>query len=302
MSNGAFRRLAILFAAVGLLILVGLSGAGAQSQKGGSGIIWHKGPTVGELGGIAKINVPAGYLFTGKAGAQRLLELSQNTSSGSEVGAIIPEAGSRKDMWFIIFEFHNVGYVRDNEKNDLNPGTLLKSIRDATEEDNKIRAQKGWGAFHVTGWELKPFYDTQTHNLTWAIRGREESSNDETVNYSTRVLGRRGTMNVDLVIDTTQETRVIPSFRKLMSGFSYLPGSRYSEFVKGDKVAKYGLTALIAGAAGAAAVKTGLLAKFWKLIVLAFAAIAGAIKKFFRSLKRIFIKAEKPERNHGPQG
>ena len=49
-------------------------------------------------------------------------------------------------------------------------------------------------------------------------------------------------------------------------------------------VAAMMLTALIAGGAGAAAVKTGLLKKVWKLLVFAFVAVASAIKKFFSGL------------------
>ena len=43
-------------------------------------------------------------------------------------------------------------------------------------------------------------------------------------------------------------------------------GSRYAEFGQGDKIAAYGLTALVAGGAGAALAKSGLLSKMWKAI------------------------------------
>ena len=65
----------------------------------------------------------------------------------------------------------------------------------------------------------------------------------------------------------------------------------YAEYRKGDKVAEYGLTALIAGGATYAAVKTGLLGvvitfvkKLWYLIVAGIAAIWGGIKRFFRRI------------------
>ena len=67
-----------------------------------------------------------------------------------------------------------------------------------TEEANKIRRQRGWGTIDVVGWERMPFYDANTNNLTWAITGSSEEGNS--VNYSTRLLGRRGVINADLVI------------------------------------------------------------------------------------------------------
>ena len=64
-----------------------------------------------------------------------------------------------------------------------------------------------------------------------------------------------------------------------MNGFEFTSGNRYAEFMAGDKVAEYGLTALVAGGAGAALAKSGLLAKMWKAIVLgAIAAFAGLKK------------------------
>jgi uncharacterized membrane-anchored protein len=89
-----------------------------------------------------------------------------------------------------------------------------------------------------------------------------------------------------------------------MQGFSYTSGNRYAEFMKGDKVAGYGLTALIAGGAAAAAVKTGLFAKLfkviaaagaalWKFIVIAFAAIARFFKQIGAAIKNLFAKKKK---------
>jgi len=45
----------------------------------------------------------------------------------------------------------------------------------------------------------------------------------------------------------------------MIGGFSYSSGYKYAEWRSGDKVAAYGLTALVAGGAGVALVKSGLL-------------------------------------------
>ena len=74
-------------------------------------------------------------------------------------------------------------------------------------------------------------------------------------------------MNVDLIQDSEHYASTVPRFESVMGGFKFTEGHRYADFVKGDKVAAYGLSALVLGGAGAVAVKTGLLAKFWKVIV-----------------------------------
>lgn len=275
-----------------LLFFVGsLTSAGQQTEQAPL-IAWQEGPTVGRLGTLAELDVPEGFAFAEAEGARTFLELTQNIPSGDELGVLVPIVGEEDDSsghWFVIFEFRDVGYVRDDDKDALDAEALLSSIREGTEAANKTRRERGWTTLEILGWEKQPFYDTETNNLTWAIRAQSEG--EAVVNYSTRLLGRRGYMNVDLVLGPEQLPAVQPQFNSLLSGFSYTEGQRYAEFREGDKVAAYGLTALIAGGAGALAVKTGLLQKFWKLIVVVFVAIAGFLKKIFRAL---FGRGEMP--------
>ncbi|MGH9602647.1 MAG: DUF2167 domain-containing protein [Terriglobales bacterium] len=249
-------------------------------------IDWQDGPTEGELGDVARIKIPQGYRFTGKAGTQKFMDMTQNPSSGRELGIIIPASENNEDFWFVIFEFDDIGYVKDDEKDKLDADDILGSIREGTEAANEVRKERGWPTMEVVGWQKAPYYDPRTNNLTWAIRGRSSDSQGESINYSVRLLGRRGAMSVDLVMSPQQATAVVPQYESLISGFVYSSGQTYADFKSGDKMAAYGLTALIAGGAGAVALKTGILQKFWKLIVAAFVALAAALKKIFKMITR----------------
>jgi uncharacterized membrane-anchored protein len=261
------------------------------SQQEQPKIAWQVGPTTGQLGDIAQIKIPKGFRFTGKAGAQQLLVLTHNIPGGNELGAVVGD--DQTSSWFMIFEFQDTGYVKDDEKDKLDADALLKSLKEGTEEGNDERKRRSWRPLHVTGWDRTPYYDPATHNLTWATRVRGDDPKDSgSVNHSIRLLGRRGTINVDLVAEPDEYAASLPAFNTLISGFAYSQGSRYSDFTAGDKVAKYGLAALIAGGAGAVALKTGLLAKLWKFIVIGVVAVAGFIKRMFRA---IFGKEEKVE-------
>jgi uncharacterized membrane-anchored protein len=281
-------------AVVLLVLLPILSLAQETSPEAKPAIEWQEGPGTGDLGGIAEISLPEGYRFTGSEGAKRFMELTQNPPSGRELGVLIPSVKDTKDFWFVIFEFKDIGYVKDDEKDKLDSAALLSSIREGNEQANKVRKQRGWQTLDIVGWEREPFYDPKSHNLTWAIRGRTPGQQDDVVNYSTRVLGRRGTMNVDLVLEPQLVASVIPQFDNLIGGFTYKQGNRYAEFAKGDKVAAYGLTALVAGGVGAAAVKSGLLGKLWKLIVFGVLALVALIKRIFAALRRMFSTEEAP--------
>jgi uncharacterized membrane-anchored protein len=299
-SNG--RRALLFFCLFQVVLSLAAWAQEPGPQQQGPKIDWQRGPTLGHLGDIADINIPEGYQFAGKQGAQTALRMTHNIPSGKELGVLV--SSDAKSNWFMIFEFVETGYVKDNEKDSLDADAILKSIKSGTEAANEERQKQGWRPFHVTGWERPPFYDPQTHNLTWAIRGKgDDPTETGSVNHSIRLLGRRGTMNVDLVASPAEYATVTPEFNSLIAGFNYSQGSRYADFVRGDKVAEYGLAALIAGGAGAVLLKTGLLAKLWKPILVGILALAGFIKKIFKS---IFggneTKIEDPNKQAAAQG
>jgi uncharacterized membrane-anchored protein len=235
---------------------------------------WEAGPTTAQLGTLATINVPDGFQFVGKPGAGKFMELLQNPTDGDELGVLL----NVEDGWFVVFDFSDMGYVKDDDRN-LDANAILSSIREGTEVSNKVRRERGWSTLEVVGWQQAPFYDPSTNNLTWAIVGR--SSDGDSINHSTRLLGRRGVMRVNLVAGPEEMATALPAFNAMVGEFAFTSGNKYSEFTRGDKIAEYGLAGLIVGGAGVALVKTGLLQKFGKLIVVAIVALLGALKKLF---------------------
>jgi len=236
---------------------------------------WQPGPMTAPLGDLARIEVPEGFVFLGAGDTRTFLELNENPTSGGELGIIIPAREGAE--WFVVFEFNEVGYVKDEEKERLEADPLLKTLREGNDRGNEVRRERGWATLEILGWQTEPHYDARTNNLTWAILG--ESQGRRIVNHSTRLLGRKGYMTVDLVLQPDLVATALPEFDALMNGFSYGSGHRYAEFRSGDKIASYGLTALVAGGAAAAAVKSGFLAKFWKVLVAAGLGLAAILRK-----------------------
>jgi uncharacterized membrane-anchored protein len=296
-------RLSRPLSTIALLAFLAATSARTQApaQPASSGIDWHKGPYTAKLGSVAELKVPAGYEFADGNGARRYLELTHNPSQGNELGIFTPIGQEKADSWIVLFDFDETGYIKDDEKSSIDADKLLESMKQGTESDNEERKKRGWTAFHLTGWQTRPFYDQSTNNLTWGILGTSEDPKEgDTINYATRILGRRGVMRVDLVLDPSLQTATLPRFKEAMKGFSFTGGSRYADFVKGDKVAEYGLTALIAGGATAIALKTGFFAKLlamlaglWKVIAIGFAALLSRIKNIFAAIKRKFTSEEK---------
>jgi uncharacterized membrane-anchored protein len=262
----------------------GLAAADAQpappAEDHGPSVHWIQGPATGELGSIATVTVPEKFMFAGPEDTKKLMEAMQNPTSGDEMGFIAPEGGA----WFIVFEYDDSGHVADDEKTKLDADEILKTMREGQKEGNKERAKRGWDTLELTGWAAPPHYDAETHNLEWGTR-LKSSTGGENVNYNSRLLGRTGVMSATFVGDEKEMAEAMAVYKSILKGHEFVSGQKYAEFRSGDKIAKYGLTALITGGAAAVALKSGLLGKFWKLIVLAVAGGAAGIRKLFGKLR-----------------
>ncbi|RYD17272.1 MAG: DUF2167 domain-containing protein, partial [Verrucomicrobiaceae bacterium] len=153
----------------------------------------------GSLGSIADIHVPSGYRFTGSEGTIKLMEAFGNLTNGSELGYIAP-----LDMgWFAVFEFNDIGYVKDDEKDKLDADAILDQMKEGQKAANEELSSRGMSTLEVLGWQTPPNYNAETKNLEWAIRLRS-SDGSEVLNFKTKLLGRRGVMDVVLVCDEQQ--------------------------------------------------------------------------------------------------
>jgi len=240
------------------------------------------GPATVNLGSKAKINLPEGHVFLDGETTRARFKSMGEPITGSEVGML----ASTNAEWVLYFDYDDSGHIMDDEKDKLDADGLLKSIKAANDEGNKERVSNGNPPLDIVGWEQPPHYDESTHNLTWAIRCTVQGR--AILNYNTRLLGREGVMEVVLVCEPDQLQATMPSFKNLLAGYSFQTGQTYAEYKKGDKLAKYGLGALVLGGAAVGAAKLGLLAwllpflkKGWILIVAAFAAIGNFFRKLF---------------------
>jgi uncharacterized membrane-anchored protein len=263
-----------------LAFVLALAGVSAFAQEAApkdadspfTALDWHRGPATENIASKATIKTVEDLSFLDEANSKRFLELTGN----------VPEEGnyiivSDSSEWWATFSFDPSGYVKDDEKIDADD--LLATLKGNDEPSNEYRRQLGLDELHTEGWAVPPHYDAQTRQLEWGLKLRSKDS--VTVNYTVRLLGRTGVMNATLVADPESLEKDIPSFKASLAGFAFNPGETYAEYKEGDRVAEYGLAALVVGGAAAIAAKTGFLAKFWKLIVLGAAGLVGLLGKLF---------------------
>jgi uncharacterized membrane-anchored protein len=125
--------------------------------------------------------------------------------------------------------------------------------------------------------------------LEWAFLAKDDNTNSQIINYNTRLLGRSGVMEVVLVADPGELDASVTALKNAINGYSFVPGENYAEYRQGDRVAEFGLAALIAGGAAAVATKKGfwaVLAGFfaaaWKFVAAAVIGILAWLRSFFK--------------------
>lgn len=248
----------------------------------------------GDLGGMAKVAIPKGYRFTNGSATSKVLELFGNLPMSSASGMLTTEGFG---PW-IIFSYDDAGHVKDDEKDKIDADALLQTKREQVAASNEVRKERGLNELALEGWAIPPRYNDKTHTLEWALKVKSVNSGGVSINYETRLLGRTGVMEVQLVCGPDELQPLLTEFQQIMGGFDYVEGQRYAEFREGDKVAKYGLTALIAGTGAFAAAKMGLFAKlgvfFAKLGKGAILLVVGALAGLKKLLGKLFGARQQP--------
>lgn len=254
----------------------------ARATWAAAGAAMVHGPDTIAFRDQAKLELPAGYGFVPRDEAAALMRTIGNRTGDDFIGLIFPDDQSKS--WFISIAFEDSGYVKDDDAKNWNADELLQGLKDGTEAGNTERVQLGIPPLKVTRWVEEPKYERSRHQLVWSAEAtlKDREDPDPTINYNTYALGREGHISMNLV--TTASTVDIdkPAAQELLSALEFNAGKRYSDFDSStDKVAAYGLAALVAGVA---AKKLGLLAlagaffvKFAKVIVISAAAIGGGL-------------------------
>lgn len=237
------------------------------------------GPTTVDLGSYGTILLPDGYTFIDGSDVRKFNEYVNEPSNGNEIGTIM--ANENDGEYEIHFSFWEEGYIKDDEKKDLNSDEVLESLIEGNEQTNVKRREMGGGTLTVLGWEYEPDYNDITKNLEWAVRLRDDEQNHILLNHNTRILGRKGYVSAVLVCDPDKYQKVLGIYQRVMDKFKFSPGDGYADYKQGDRIAKYGLTALMTGGVAAVAAKSGLFKYLWKIVVGIGVAVVAVISKVF---------------------
>jgi uncharacterized membrane-anchored protein len=224
-------------------------------------------------GEIATLDLPPNFRYLSPEDTNKVLvDGWGNPPGATTLGMIVPADVNPLSQagWGVIVTYDKDGHVKDNDADSINYADLLKDMKEGIADNNAARKEQGYAAMTLVGWAEPPSYDKAQHKLYWAKELHTEGGNENALNYNIRVLGREGVLVLNAVAGMTQIGQVKNEMKNVTAFTDFTPGNRYTDFdASTDKVAEYGLAALVAGGVAA---KLGFFGKIFALLL--------AFKKF----------------------
>lgn len=295
-SRSTSFRARIALAAMMVLLLPGA--AWAQNAQSAARAEWDAalsaarkarvgGPSEVKLADQATLKLPRGFIYIPPAEGKRLLVAMGNRIGNNVLGLVFPASEAQ---WFVVMQYHKSGYIKDDDAREWKTDELLKGLRDGTEQSNAERRTRGIPEVEIVGWVEAPAYDPAAHRLVWSLSSKqkgEPAGAEHGVNYNTYALGREGYISMNLVTGMNRIESDKPVARTLLAALEFDDGKRYTDFnAATDRVAEFGLAALIGGVAakklGLFALIGAFLVKFAKVIGIAVIALGALAVKLFR--------------------
>jgi uncharacterized membrane-anchored protein len=239
-----------------------------------------------ELGGMGKMTIPKGFKYLNGAQSKQVLEdVWGNPPSTAPLGMLFQENSSPLDSigsWAFVIQYDPIGYVKDEDADEVDYKELLEQMQKETAEENAERTKSGYQSVSLEGWASPPFYDKTRKTLHWAKNLKFEGQPNNTLNYDVRVLGRKGLFSLNAIGNIAELSQIKPKINEVIASVSFSEGNRYQDYDSSlDEVAAVGIGGLVAGKVLAKVGFFALIAKFWKVILGVLVFGGGAIRKFF---------------------
>ncbi len=238
----------------------------------------------------ATLTVPNGFRFLDKDQSIYVLsDLWGNPKDSTILGMLVPENKGVLDMdaWVFTLSFDEMGFVKDDDAEDINYDDLLKEQQKETTDANPERMKQGYPSIEFIGWASKPFYDKEKKILHWAKELKFGEDSLHTLNYNLRILGRKGIFIVNAIATMNELGIVNSKLDDVAASVEFKDGNKYADFKPGvDQVAAWTIGGLVAGKILAKVGFFALLVKFWKLIALAVVGAGSAIWRFVTGRKK----------------
>jgi uncharacterized membrane-anchored protein len=232
----------------------------------------------------SKLTIPPDFFGLFGAEARRALELTNGTSHAQDEALLVDK---QDDL--IVFDWQPEGYVSSDDWADVDATAMLRTITEHTATENIEREKRHLSDLTIAGWLKEPTLDRASNTAFWTIEVQD--SGKALVNSTALRLARQGYERIVWVADKARygNSTVLQT---MLTANDFPIGTRYVDHATGDKMAGYGVAALVATVAGAKVAKAAgfvgllvLLKKAWLIPVVLFGAFRRKIVGFFKRSK-----------------
>jgi uncharacterized membrane-anchored protein len=289
------------FAALASLILAGFTALSSaqtntnilnqlQAVKALAATLQPQSGKIALKNGLATINLPDNFRYlSADDTATVLFKIWGNPPGPKPLGMIVPDDFDplANSSWAVIVTYDDDGYVKDEDADKIDYAKLLKQMQDGVHAENKERVENHYPPIELVGWAAPPVYDKASHKMYWAKEISFGGAAQNTLNYNIRVLGRHGVLVLNAIASMRDFAEIQKHVPDVVKMADFADGNRYADFNHStDKVAAYGLAALVLGGIAAKAglfkvILIGLVAAK-KFIIIGVAAAASYFRKFFK--------------------
>mgnify|MGYP006084422945 FL=1 len=237
-------------------------------------------------GGLAKLKVPENYKYLNPEQSAFILTDIWGNPPSENLGMLFLKKESPIAMgdfsYAVEITYSEEGYIEDEDAKELDYEDLLDEMKEDTKNASTERVKQGYESIELVRWASQPFYDEVNKKLHWAKELKFGEAEKNTLNYEIRILGRKGYLNLNIIGEIDQLSKVKKHADKILKSINFEEGNRYSDFDPGiDKIAALGIGGLIAGKVLAKAGFFVLILKFWKFIAIGAVALFAGLRKYF---------------------
>ncbi len=237
----------------------------------------------------AHLHVQPGFRYLAHDDTRTVLEkLWSNPPDDDVLGLLVPDNAplDSDHGWAVLVTYSSDGHVSDDDAAKVDYTQVLADMKAASADENEERRKGGFEEVNVVGWAQPPRYDAAGKRIYWARELDFKGATQHTLNYDIRVLGREGYLSMNAIAGMNDLAMVQDGMTRVLPMAEFDSGHRYADFQPGsDKLAAYGLAALVGGGIAA---KAGLFAKLGilllamkKFVILGVVAIGAFLKKMF---------------------
>lgn len=240
--------------------------------------------------GIGTVKIPKGFKYLDAQQAEYVLTELWGNPKGTDMtlGFLLREDQKifGENGYVFNIQYDEIGYVKDDDADDIDYSDLLETMQEEAEEVNKERVKQGYQPISIVGWASKPFYDKKRNILHWAKEIKFGNNDINTLNYNIRVLGRKGVLVLNAISTMEDIGYVKKDIHEVLEIVQFNEGYKYDNFnPELDDVAAWSIGGLVAGKVLAKVGFFALIVKFWKIGAIAVAGFFSVLWKRFKKKK-----------------